>query len=503
MVASAASTELATAQLRGQDHLIVPCVMIVEGVLHSSNASDPALALASEFGITPQGWDGRPTVYNHPQEDGIAVSANRPKGWEDEVIGLCFNTSLDGKKLKTDLWLDISRTPQVVIDGLKNGDEFEVSTGLFAQAEDASGKFDGKEYKMIWRNIVPDHLAILEKGSVGACSIADGCGAMRTNSKGQEVYMNISAQTQGDSGASSAKKKEDVVAASAAPSECGCQPTQFELAVNKLPKGLRMVVNQVASLFKTNELSDNDIRTAIQAGLDAQESFAYASVYAVFDSYVIFSAMSRSDYEWAAYKVSYTVAEGGAISIGSDAIRVRPETTYVPVVVAGNSADDDSLTTNSAQEDHIVAISKEELAELATQVAAQLKPTLATQSAEQLASAATAGAAALVETPAVGLLANMDAVTAACTPEVAAQIKDSVAFATNVRKTVIANLVKTGYVEADLANVPLNVLQKMAAAPAPGTGTDFSGLGTVIVSQVAKPDASFTPPSKTFAPVKA
>ena len=50
-------------------HLIVPVVMIVEGVLHGSRG--PLLHLAEEFGKFPEVWNGIPVVINHPQKNGF------------------------------------------------------------------------------------------------------------------------------------------------------------------------------------------------------------------------------------------------------------------------------------------------------------------------------------------------------------------------------------------------------------------------------------------------
>jgi hypothetical protein len=40
--------------------------------------------------------------------------------------------------------------------------------------EDTEGVFNGQEFAGIWRNVIPDHLAILPEGVIGACSVADG-----------------------------------------------------------------------------------------------------------------------------------------------------------------------------------------------------------------------------------------------------------------------------------------------------------------------------------------
>lgn len=179
-----------TAQLYGEEHTVIPTVALVEGVLWPANAPSPELALAEEFGRFPGGWDGRPVTYDHPKINGEAVAAGSPDVLDDVGLGQLFNTRLDGKKLKTEIWINNSRInslgedAQEVIRRLREGDEVvEVSTGLFTMSEHLEGTYEGQEFSAIWRNIVPDHLAILPSGTTGACSVADGCGAPRENSK--------------------------------------------------------------------------------------------------------------------------------------------------------------------------------------------------------------------------------------------------------------------------------------------------------------------------------
>src|SRR5262245_413939 len=70
---------------------------------------------------------------------------------------------------------------------MKNGEIMEVSTGLFIDLEEVDGFYNNERFSGIWRNIVPDHLAVLSPGTIGACSVADGCGAPRTNLKGDPM----------------------------------------------------------------------------------------------------------------------------------------------------------------------------------------------------------------------------------------------------------------------------------------------------------------------------
>ena len=173
--------------LMGRKHLVVPVVALTEMVLQSSSSEVPELALAEEFGANPLAWNGRPIVVNHPELKGEKVSASLPDVVDKEKIGEIYNTVLDGKKLKLEAWIDLERAEELggiiseTVEKLQSGEEIiEVSTGLFSNVEEKSGEFNGKEYEGVWRNIVPDHLAILSEAT-GACSIEDGCGAPRAN----------------------------------------------------------------------------------------------------------------------------------------------------------------------------------------------------------------------------------------------------------------------------------------------------------------------------------
>ncbi len=173
-----------TEELRGQEYTVIPAIGLVEGVLQGAASPGPELALAEEFGDVPAAWDGRPVTLDHPQRDGVFVSANRPDVFEVETVGFMFNTQLTGEKaqkLKTELWIENARMPKAEMDRLMSGKEIEVSTGFFADSLPYPGTFGDKEFETILVNIKPDHLAILPEGTLGACNFEDGCGAPRVN----------------------------------------------------------------------------------------------------------------------------------------------------------------------------------------------------------------------------------------------------------------------------------------------------------------------------------
>lgn len=171
----------------GRTYLIAPVVSMVQGVRTPGNIGEPELALMSEFDKTLTQWNGRPIVLNHPHNaDDEAETANIPTMYDEYACGFIFNSVIDGDKLKQEVWLDVERCEekggefQEALDLMRDGEVMNVSTGLFCDAIAKRGTYQGETYKAVWRNITPDHLALLPN-MLGACSVADGCGTPREN----------------------------------------------------------------------------------------------------------------------------------------------------------------------------------------------------------------------------------------------------------------------------------------------------------------------------------
>lgn len=176
----AASTGLMrAAEFEGKPHVVVPVVALVEGVIWPINAPHPEFVPADTFSMVPQGWNGRPVFASigHPVDDtGNQVTGNSPRTLET-AIGTVFNTRVDGKKLLMEAWIDPSKPgAQELLDRVNSGKPVEVSVGAFVICEDTGGSYAGKQYDAIWRDIIPDHLALLPEGDEGACSVSMGCG---------------------------------------------------------------------------------------------------------------------------------------------------------------------------------------------------------------------------------------------------------------------------------------------------------------------------------------
>jgi len=179
---------------QGEATIIVPVVMMVEGVHHGSYG--PLLHRIEDLGRFPESWNGIPVVINHPQEDGTYISANYPDVVDKQVVGRVYNTTVEGKKLKAEVWLNENKLSEVapeILERIYAGEILEVSVGVYVEEEEVEGDYNGESYKAIARNHRPDHLAILS-GCVGACSVADGCGlGVNQNSEDMDANEQVSA----------------------------------------------------------------------------------------------------------------------------------------------------------------------------------------------------------------------------------------------------------------------------------------------------------------------
>lgn len=324
MVVSAqtAVDEIRHEEFDGRDHLVVPVIALVEGVLHPSNAPFQELALASEFGKHPQGWNGRPIVLNHPIRNNEPVSANSPSVLEDEMFGMMFNTKIEDKKLKTEAWFDTERvasmneTVQETVQNIENGETTEVSVGIFVSLEVLKGTFEEEEFGAIWREVVPDHLAILPEGVIGACSVEDGCGTPRINAahissvfRAEQIPEECPCK-----GACGATGKCDLP-------ECPCN-----LRDNEGKKGVfQQLTRHVMELIGLS-LSDVDTRSALQAALAKEvDDFTWiVSVNADEGTFVY-----EQGWEGKLLRRSFAV-NGDEFTIGDDVENVRSVTTFVP-----------------------------------------------------------------------------------------------------------------------------------------------------------------------------
>lgn len=190
-------TEIGGAEVRedtlyDRTHLVVPMVMITEGVHEGSEGK--VLYLAEELGADPSIWDNKPCVVNHPKDvDGNYVTACTPNVLNTRSVGVPLHTRMVRNKLKSEAWLDKERLRAIdlrVYNRVKRGEKVEVSTGMSADVDWTPGTWDGEPYDGVAHNIRADHLAILPD-EVGACSIAKGAGLLANEARQPESTRTV------------------------------------------------------------------------------------------------------------------------------------------------------------------------------------------------------------------------------------------------------------------------------------------------------------------------
>jgi hypothetical protein len=168
----------------GRKHMVVPVVMMVEGV--HSGSKGAIYHSEEELSKNTQSWNGIPVTIGHPKNDKGYISANSPEVFS---VGRIFNTVYKGK-LKAEAWIDIEKIGAQSMEALeyiKQGKALDVSVGVFSDDIEVNGRWgvDEESYVAKATNYRPDHLALLP-GESGACSWNDGCG-IRVNSNGDVI----------------------------------------------------------------------------------------------------------------------------------------------------------------------------------------------------------------------------------------------------------------------------------------------------------------------------
>ena len=167
---------------QGVKHLIIPVVMMVEGV-HDGSAG-PVLHTQEEMAKFPASWDGIPVTVGHPLENGQPISANSPGVVDHAVVGRVYHTKMNNGRLKGEVWADVEKLKQASLLAyayIMQQKPLEVSVGVFSDDELTPGQWETENYVAIAHNYRPDHLALLPD-TPGACSWLDGCG-IRVNTE--------------------------------------------------------------------------------------------------------------------------------------------------------------------------------------------------------------------------------------------------------------------------------------------------------------------------------
>lgn len=298
-----------TETFKDVEHIVIPVTALVEGVMQAENAPGPELVEEVVFSRTATSWNGRPTVVNHPRRNGELVSANSPDVLEAEQIGTIFGSEVKDGKLVMEAWIDRSLISddadedahrRDVIDRAAEGETVEVSIGAFVDVEQREGELNGRAFSARWINIVPDHLAILEEGKIGACSIEDGCGTNR--------------------------------AACGPGCNCARAGGDPEKLVERIVRSFRTAPSEAVTMLATlarrisgAELSDVDKRALLEATLENKHRSDWIFVVAVFEERVVYARQGKL------FQREYSIKDDRVVSFGDDVVEVTPRTDFVVV----------------------------------------------------------------------------------------------------------------------------------------------------------------------------
>jgi hypothetical protein len=170
-----------TEMFEGREHLVVPLIALMEGVIHAMNAETPEFVPLATLQKAAATWNGRPVTLGHPSRGGVQCSANDPGIRESHGIGTIFNSRVVGTKLLQEAWIDKAKAKRLdpaMLARLVTGEREEVSVGAFVITDGTTGSYRGKPYRAQWLETIGDHLAFLPGGR-GACSVEMGCGTHR------------------------------------------------------------------------------------------------------------------------------------------------------------------------------------------------------------------------------------------------------------------------------------------------------------------------------------
>lgn len=286
----------------GRKHLVVPVVALVEGV--HAGSMGPVFHPAEEIAKYVDCWNGIPIPIFHPQDESGPVSVNDPRLIEEKSVGRFFNAHFDpdGSKLKGEFWIDISKAETIapeILSMIRSGQDLEVSTAMWWDADWVAGTWNGEEYEATVRNYRPDHIALLP-GGTGACSWEDGCG-VRVNKK-----------------PGGGKQMDD------------------NKGIKEKFKSIFRSAGEFLGLV-AQESSHDEIRNRLIQAVDALDNGSWIHfVKEIFDDWFVYEARSNNPSETGQssgaaklYKRGYSVDEKGLVELKDDTEEVIEKKEYV------------------------------------------------------------------------------------------------------------------------------------------------------------------------------
>lgn len=319
-------------------------MLVGNSIIFPINAEHPEFVPADILSVAPAGWNGRPLMSgDHPSADGVMLSANIPVVLEGQQFGQLFNARFEDNRLKGEVWIDPARAAQVpdgleILQRIKDGDPVEISVGAFVVVERTAGSHNGQDYGSIWREIVPDHVALLREGLIGACSVEMGCGTPRTLQHHVLEPTGLRVMTAAELTTLQETVQEKATlraAAAAAPTQDqpAAAPEQ-EASVDVNAKLLQHFGSEEAMLAVAQGMSDTELRDMLMEALKRVEpQCCYISAVTPDDKTVVYlvDPDPGGPMPLKPYMRTYSVGEGGAITFSEERIPVRRREEWVPV----------------------------------------------------------------------------------------------------------------------------------------------------------------------------
>lgn len=328
--------ELSHAVLEGQDHIIVPVVMLVEGVFQAANSEFATYYPAESLQHLPDKWNGSPLTLGHPRDvSGNFVSANSPDIHENWVIGNIWNTRFEDGKLKADAWINTEKINNLNPEfkaKVENREQIEISTGVWLETVEEEGEFNNRQFQERVVNMYPDHLAMLNEMQ-GACNWQDGCG-VRANQEGEENMK------QGKKGATALLqglftnflKNEgfDISELKSNQEGCGCEKINV---VNVSKEDNPYIVRVDNTLLEDNQGGLVELVESIRMKLDQMDTESRIHfLEEVFEDSFVFKIRDTITGSVSLFMQEYNVnEETGEVEFTGEATPVRKEIEFVEI----------------------------------------------------------------------------------------------------------------------------------------------------------------------------
>jgi len=298
-------------QIDGRRYLVVPVVMLVEGVHHGS--AGPQYYSPELLERSAPTWNGTPVVVtpkgdDHPQgDDEDAFTVNTPEMAAKVAVGQVYHSRYDPvlplpdggtvPAMVADMYVDIvkaERAHRGIVSLLRADPPVEVSTGMRFQHDGTPGEWKGTEYESSIVNMFDDHLALLPRAE-GACSVAKGCGAGMVLNAEEVRNMNPK---------------------------------------NLLAKAKEIVGRAIDTA--ANEMSHDELAEKIRQAVYAMDNEDYSYyVRDVYDENVVYIVVQRGSKETKTMRRGYEIDENQEVTLAETAEQVVEKREYVPV--AGDS----------------------------------------------------------------------------------------------------------------------------------------------------------------------